>query len=121
MEGGTILIVEDSPTELALTRKALQASGFRIVTAVDGEEALLQVRAERPALVFLDVILPKKSGFQVCRELKSAPETRDIKVVLVTSKNQDSDRFWGLKQGADEYLTKPYKDEDLLAVVARYL
>jgi twitching motility two-component system response regulator PilH len=121
MDGSTILVVEDSPTALALTTTALQARGFRVVTAVDGEEALRKAAAERPVLVLLDVILPKKNGFQVCRELKSGLATRDIKVVLVTSKTQESDRFWGLKQGADDYLTKPFKEEDLLAVVQRQL
>jgi twitching motility two-component system response regulator PilH len=117
----TILVVDDSPTELTLTKSRLQSRGFRILTAVDGEDALEKVEAERPDLILLDVILPKKNGFQVCRQLKTSPETKGIKVVLVTSKNLDSDRFWGLKQGADEYLAKPFKEEDLLAVVARQI
>jgi DNA-binding response OmpR family regulator len=121
MADRTILVVEDSPTELTVTRNALQAQGFRILTAVDGEEALEKVAQERPDLVLLDVILPKKNGFQVCRQLKTSPETKGIKVVLVTSKTLDSDRFWGLRQGADEYLAKPFKEEDLLAVVARQI
>lgn len=117
----TILIVDDSPTELTLTKRALQSRGFRILTAVDGEDALEKVEAEHPDLILLDVILPKKNGFQICRQLKTSPETKAIKVVLVTSKSLDSDRFWGLKQGADEYLAKPFKEEDLLAVVARQI
>jgi DNA-binding response OmpR family regulator len=117
----TILVVDDSPTELALAKKALQARGFRILTAADGEEALSSIQAEKPDLILLDVILPKTNGFQICRQLKTAPETKDIKVVLVTGKKLDADRFWGLKQGADDYLTKPYKEEDLLAAVARQI
>ena len=90
-----------------------------MATAGDGEEALRKIQADRPDLVLLDVVLPGKNGFQICREIKSKPDTKAIKVVLVTSKNQESDRFWGMKQGADEYLAKPFSNEDLLAVVAR--
>lgn len=76
---------------------------------------------EKPDLVLLDIILPKKNGFQVCRQLKTAPETKDLPVVLVSSKSRDSDRFWGLKQGADEYLTKPFEDEELVAMVKKFI
>lgn len=117
----TVLLVDDSPTDLRLMTHALSPKGYRLLTASDGEEALERVVQDRPDLIFLDVILPKKNGFQVCRQLKTAPETRDIKIVLVTSKTQDSDRFWGLKQGADEYLTKPFDEAELQAAAARHL
>lgn len=116
-----ILVVDDSPTELRLVSQALQGKGFHIITAVDGEDALEKVVAERPQLVVLDVVLPKKNGFQVCRQLKTSPDTQDVKIILLTSKSQDADRYWGLKQGADAYLTKPFGDEDLLANVTRLL
>ncbi len=121
MPGNTILLVDDSPTDLRVMSNALAARGYRLLTAADGEEALEKVQSDRPNLIFLDVILPKLNGFQVCRQLKSSPETRDIKIVLVTSKTQDSDRYWGLKQGADEYLTKPFGDDELRAAAARHL
>ena len=92
-----------------------------MITAVDGEEALAKASAERPDLIVLDVILPKKNGFQVCRQLKAAPDTKAIPVVLLTSKSQASDRFWGMKQGADGYLTKPYAEADLLATLGGLL
>lgn len=76
---------------------------------------------EHPKVMVLDVILPKMNGFQVCRQLKTAPDTKDIKILLLTSKTQDADRFWGLKQGADEYMTKPFADADLLSNVAKLL
>lgn len=117
----TILVVDDSPTDLKLMTSALEPRGYRILTAADGDEALEKASSLKPNLIFLDVILPKKNGFQVCRELKASPDTKDIKIVMVTSKNQDSDRFWGLKQGADEYLTKPFDEDQLRAVAARHL
>jgi DNA-binding response OmpR family regulator len=117
----TILVVDDSPTDLALVLAALRPKGFRLLSATDGDAALDTARREHPDLVLLDVILPRKNGFQVCRQLKDEASTRDIKVVLVTSKTQPSDRFWGLKQGADEYFTKPFTSEQLLEVVERHV
>ena len=117
----TILVVDDSPTELKLVANALAGNGYRIVTATDGEEALLKAVSERPTLIVLDVVLPKKNGFQVCRQLKSAADTNHIKVVLLTSKSQQSDRSWGLRQGADGYVTKPFADGELLAAVTDLL
>ena len=72
-------------------------------------------------MILLDVVLPKKNGYQVCRQLKTDPQTQHSKVILVTSKNQASDRFWGMKQGADEYLVKPWIETDLLAMVQKTL
>ena len=118
---GTILIVEDSPTSLSLLEDTLRPKGFRLLSAIDGDEALDTARREHPDLVLLDIILPGKNGFQVCRQLKTEAKTRDIKIILVTAKTQPSDRFWGLKQGADEYLTKPFTPEQLLGAVERQL
>ncbi len=117
----TILLVEDSPTEMKMMQQALQGKGYNLLSAIDGEEALQKVAQQKPDLVLLDIILPKKNGFQVCRQLKTTPETQSTKVVLISSKTQDTDRFWGLKQGADEYLTKPVSPEALLAAVGRYV
>ncbi|MEN8172842.1 MAG: response regulator [Chloroflexota bacterium] len=117
----TILVVDDSPTDLRLLSTPLLEKDYRIITASDGEEALEKVSSERPDLVLLDIILPKKNGFQVCRQIKTAPETKDIPVILISSKSQDSDRFWGLKQGADEYMTKPFEDDDLMANVTKFI
>ena len=115
-----VLVVDDSPTDRQVATGLLQKQGYVVTTAVDGEDALEKVAAERPPLIVLDIILPKMNGYQVLRQLKTAPETRDIKVILVSSKNQESDRFWGLKQGADDYIAKPYPDEALLSAVARH-
>jgi twitching motility two-component system response regulator PilH len=115
-----VLVVDDSPTDRQLLTTLLQRQGYEVTTAVDGEDALEKATAEHPPLIVLDIILPKMNGYQVLRQLKTAPETRNIKVILVSSKNQESDRFWGLKQGADDYIAKPYPDEALLTAVARH-
>jgi DNA-binding response OmpR family regulator len=116
-----ILVVDDSPSERMLMESALAGKGYEIVTASDGDEALRQAAEQRPDLIVLDIILPKKNGYQVCRQLKQGRETQGIKIIMVTSKTQESDRFWGLKQGADEYITKPFEPRHLLASVERHL
>ena len=121
MANAKIMVVEDSPTYLRKISDFLQGLGYEVVTAVDGEEALEKAVQENPGLIVLDVILPKKNGFQVCRQLKTSPATQDIKILMMTSKSQDSDRFWGLKQGADEYMTKPIDDNELVTNIAKLL
>ncbi|QGJ71226.1 Alkaline phosphatase synthesis transcriptional regulatory protein PhoP [Planctomycetales bacterium 10988] len=117
-----ILIVDDSPTQLTVAVESLKrGDGFEILTARNGEDALRVISEQTPDLIVLDVVLPQKNGFQVCRQLKSSPTTKGIKVVLLTSRNQKSDRFWGLKQGADLYMTKPYNEDDLLDSVRQLL
>jgi twitching motility two-component system response regulator PilH len=116
-----VLVVDDSPTDLQMLTTLLKKQGYEVVTAVDGEDAIVKANESHPPVVVLDIILPKKNGFQVCRQLKTSAETSGIKVILVSSKNQDSDKFWGMKQGADDYIGKPYQDEVLLAAVARQL
>src|SRR5262245_17345304 len=114
------MVVDDSPTERHFATTILQKAGYAVTTAVDGEDGLQKAATERPTVIMLDIILPKMNGYQVLRQLKSAPATRDIKVILVSSKNQESDRFWGFKQGADDYMAKPYPEQALLAAVARH-
>jgi twitching motility two-component system response regulator PilH len=119
MPSDTILVVDDSPTEQKMVVTALQSKGYRVITAADGEEALAKVAAENPRLVVLDVVMPKKNGFQVCRQIKTTAASANIKVLLLTSKQQDSDKFWGMKQGADGYMTKPFAADDLVGTVSR--
>ncbi len=121
MANSKILVVEDSPTYLRKITDFLQSHKYEVITAVDGEEALEKAAGENPRLIVLDVILPKKNGFQVCRQLKTSPDTQDIKILMVTSKSQESDKFWGLKQGADEYMTKPFDDQELATTLAKLL
>ena len=121
MPSKKILIVDDSGTDRQLIQSALASQGYQLSTATDGEEAFQKALSEKPDLILLDVVMPKKNGFQVCRQIKNTSETRGIKVILVTSKSQETDRYWGMRQGADDYLTKPFDDEELTATVSKYL
>lgn len=116
-----ILVADDSKTEMAFLLDALKGTGHTIVTAVDGEEAEEKAMAEPFDLIILDVIMPNKNGFQVCRSLKKNPKFKDIPIILTTSKSGESDKFWGKKQGADEYITKPYEPVEILLAVKKYL
>jgi twitching motility two-component system response regulator PilH len=115
MSKAKILIVDDSPTDLKIISEPFVSEGYDLITASDGEEALEKAEAERPALMVLDVVMPKLNGFQVCRKVKTSPELSGIKIIMLTSKNQESDEFWGMKQGADAYMTKPFDGSELLA------
>jgi twitching motility two-component system response regulator PilH len=116
-----ILIADDSLAELQIFQQALSSTGHTIVTVMDGEAAEEKMRTEKIDLIVLDVLMPKKNGFQVCRDIKSNAQFKNIPVIMVTSKDQASDKFWGMKQGADEYLTKPFKPEDLVKAVKKYI
>ena len=113
----TVLVVDDSPTAQRIIRLAVEAGGYRVLSAADGAEAIEVAMREIPDLIVLDIILPKKNGFQVCRHLKAFPETCGIKVVLLSSKNHEMDILWGKRQGADGYLTKPFDAEQLVACI----
>jgi twitching motility two-component system response regulator PilH len=103
----TILIADDSPTALTLLERILSPLGHRIVTVADGEQAQRVLAESPPDLVILDVVMPKLNGFELCRALKADPATASIPIFFVTSMDREADRWWGLKQGADEYIMKP--------------
>ena len=117
MPAPKVLVVDDSWTDLTLIATPLRESGYDVVTAADGDEALEMVGSERPQCVLLDVVLPKQNGFQVCRKLKQNEASRHIPVILVSGKNTPLDKKWGLQQGADLYITKPFDKEELLTSV----
>lgn len=121
MANETILVVDDSPTDLKLMTAPLRAKGYHIITAENGEDAVQMANSRKPDLIVLDVILPKMNGFQVCRQLKASPDTSHIKILMLTNKTTESDRFWGKKQGADDYMTKPFEDEQLVNSVISLL
>ena len=104
-----ILIADDSPSERALLAQTLEGLGCEIILAEDGEEAERRFYEERPALMILDVIMPKRNGYQVCRAIKGRAEFLHTPIIMVSARTQESDRYWGLKQGADDYLSKPFE------------
>ena len=113
----TVLVVEDSPSELSLISSYLQAEGYKVIGASTGKEALQKSTQFKPNVVVTDVVMPEMNGFELCRSLKKNPDTQKIPVVACTSKNQELDRLWGMKQGVDVYVTKPYTQEEILRAV----
>ncbi len=113
-----ILVVDDSWTDLSIIAQPLWNVGYNVVTASDGDEAIEKALMERPACIVLDIVLPKQNGFQVCRKLKHMDECRLIPIILLSGKDTPQDRHWGLQQGADLYMTKPFRAEELIASVA---
>lgn len=110
-----ILVVEDEAPLLTLLRYNLEEAGFEVDEARDGEDALISVRERRPDLIVLDWMLPAVSGIEVCRQLHRRRETRDVPVIMLTAKSEESDRIRGLDSGADDYLTKPFSPRELIA------
>lgn len=117
MEKGNILIVDDSPLVVDVISKYLSANGFDIITASDGIEAIEKAFRELPDLIILDVMMPRMNGYQTCRLLKSDHETSDIPIVMLTVKDQTSNKYWGIQTGADAYLSKEFEQAALLKTV----
>lgn len=115
-----VLIVDDSPSQVQLIKGLLEPEGYWPVGLNDPKRIEELISSERPNLILLDVVMPGRNGFQVCRELKSSAEFSTIPVILVTSKDTASDRYWGEQQGADGYVTKPFTREELLRAVRRF-
>ena len=113
-----ILIVDDSPTERYYLTDILVKNGFSVSTAENGEDALVKMRAERPQLILMDVVMPGANGFQVTRSIARDPELAAVPVIICSSKNQETDRIWGMRQGAKDYFVKPVDPVQLLARIA---
>ena len=112
-----VLIVDDSPTEVHVLGGYLKKHGFDIEAASDGREGIDKARSLKPDVVLMDVVMPGMNGFQATRELARAAETADIPVVMVTTKGQETDKIWGMRQGAVEYIVKPVAEKDLVAKI----
>ncbi len=121
MNSGSILIVDDSDNIRNVLQMNFEWLGYDVRCARDGEEALRIVKRDTPDLIILDVMMPRRNGYQVCRALKADERTRGIPVVFLTAKDQEGDRFWGKDCGADEYLTKPFSAARLEQVIARLI
>jgi DNA-binding response OmpR family regulator len=115
-----ILIVDDSPAQVKLIHGLLEREGYSPVGLSDPKLVEETIHMVRPVVILLDVVMPERNGFQVCRDLKGNTEFKEIPVIMVTSKDTASDKFWGEQQGADGYVTKPFTREDLLRAVRRF-
>jgi len=111
----SVLVAEDEGALVTLLRYNLEREGYRVLEAMDGEEALLVATEEKPDLVLLDWMLPQLSGIEVCRRLRGRQETRNVPIIMLTARGEESDRIRGLDTGADDYLTKPFSMMELLA------
>lgn len=113
-----ILVVDDSPTDLKYLTDLLAKNGYQVVTAQNADEALAKAKQLRPDLVLMDVVMPGQSGFQATRTLTKDEATKQIPVIICTTKGQETDRAWGMKQGARDYIVKPVKGPELLAKIS---
>jgi twitching motility two-component system response regulator PilH len=116
-----VLVVEDSITQREMITDLLKGSGLQVTVAGDGLEALEQIQDSRPDLVVLDIVMPRMNGYEVCRRLKADPNTQDVPVVMCSSKGEEFDRYWGMKQGADAYIAKPFQPTELVGTVKQLL
>lgn len=116
-----ILIVDDSEVQLYALRKVLEDAKHEVFAADNGPDGIAMAMSEQPDLILMDVVMPDMSGFQATRKLSRLPETADIPVVFVTTKDQESDRVWGMRQGAAGYITKPVDRKLLLATIKKIL
>lgn len=115
-----VLVVDDSPAEIRLLQTVLQQGGFQSVGISDPTKIEATIDEERPNVILLDVVMPQRNGFQVCRDLKNEERYSNIPVILVTSKTTPSDRYWGEQQGANAFVAKPFTPDELLSTVKRF-
>ena len=116
-----VLVVEDEPAQREVLKYNLESEGYTVSFAVNGEEALLMISEELPDVIVLDWMLPNVSGIEVCRQVKTRPETREIPVIMLSARSEEGDKVRGLETGADDYVTKPYSVTELLARVRSQL
>ncbi|MBD1842117.1 response regulator [Cyanobacteria bacterium FACHB-63] len=117
----TVLVVEDSVTQREMITNLLKGSGIAVTIATDGVEALEHIEKQCPDLVVLDIVMPRMNGYEVCRRLKADPKTQKVPVVMCSSKGEEFDRYWGMKQGADAYIAKPFQPTELVGTVKQLL
>lgn len=117
----TVLIVDDSPTEQHVLTQMLESAGYTTLSAPDGESGIDMARSSRPDIILMDVVMPGTNGFQATRKLSRDPQTADIPIIMVTTKDQETDKVWGMRQGAKEYLVKPVSQKALIDLVQNTL
>jgi CheY-like chemotaxis protein len=116
-----VMVVDDAQSDLRLMEAILQSAGHQVVAYADGLQLEERLAAERPDVLLLDIVMPVRNGYEILRALKKDERTRTTPVVVVSSKNQESDRVWGKRQGADDYVAKPFTAEQLLSAVRRFV
>ncbi|MDC0835462.1 MULTISPECIES: response regulator transcription factor [Baaleninema] len=116
-----VLVIEDSVTQREMIANLLRGSGLTVIEATDGVEALDKIQGNPPDLVVLDIVMPRMNGYEVCRRLKADPKTQNVPVVMCSSKGEEFDRYWGMKQGADAYVAKPFQPTELIGTVKQML
>jgi twitching motility two-component system response regulator PilH len=117
----SVLVVEDSPPQREMITNLLKENGMEVTTANDGVEALEQIKGFRPDIVVMDIVMPRMNGYELCRHLKRDPQTKEVPVVMCSTKGEDFDRHWGMKQGADAYIAKPFQPQELIGTVKQLL
>ena len=117
----TILIIDDSPTDVRVFTTLLERAGHQVVAVSTAEEGIERVRTDMPGLVIMDVIMPGMNGFQATRTLTRDPKTQNVPIVMITTKSMETDRVWGLRQGARAFITKPVNEKELLACINELL
>jgi twitching motility two-component system response regulator PilH len=115
-----VLVVDDSTMAREMLVIELKRFGFQVLTAVDGLDAVERLKASIPAIVITDLIMPRMNGYELCRHIKNNPSTKQVPVIMCSTKAEEFDRYWGMKQGADAYITKPYQPQDMINAV-KYL
>jgi twitching motility two-component system response regulator PilH len=116
-----VLIVEDSLAQRQMISDLLKSSGLKVTVACDGVEALEHLETFNPDIVVMDIVMPRMNGYELCRRLKSDPKTQNVPVVMCSSKGEEFDRYWGMKQGADAYIAKPFQPVELIGTVKQLL
>lgn len=116
-----ILIVDDSPTEIHVLQGILQKNGHTVVAVMSAEEGIAKSKQMKPDLILMDVVMPGMNGFQATRAISKDPETQHIPIIIVSTKDQETDRVWGMRQGAKDYISKPVDETDLIGKIAAVL
>lgn len=112
-----VLVVDDSKTELMFLGEMLRKAGYAVVTAENGEEMHSRLEQAKPDLILMDVVMPGQNGFQLTRKISRDPRYSDIPIIMCTSKDQETDRVWGMRQGARDYITKPVEQAELISKI----
>ena len=116
-----VLIIDDSPTEVHVLQTILDGNGYQVISADNAEDGIKLAHDEDPDLILMDVVMPGMNGFQATRALTKDPETESIPIIIVTTKDQETDRVWGLRQGAKDYIAKPVMEDELIAKITTVL